>query len=137
VTSTAHAERVCFTLRVRRDRLDEYRARHAAVWPQMLREIEASGRRNYSIFLTDDGLLVGYFETDDLAASDAYLAASEIAARWEADMSEFFQGLDGRADQGFTRVPEIFNLTDQLAAVTPDDTPCIDTPCLDTPDLAP
>ncbi|MCL2732673.1 MAG: L-rhamnose mutarotase, partial [Actinomycetia bacterium] len=42
------SERVCFRLRVRPDRIAEYRARHAAVWPEMLREIAASGRRNYS-----------------------------------------------------------------------------------------
>ena len=28
--------RYCFTLRVRPDRLSEYRARHQAVWPEML-----------------------------------------------------------------------------------------------------
>ena len=110
--------RVCFTLHVRSDRLDEYRARHAAVWPEMLGEIEASGRRNYSIFLAEDGTLIGYFETDDLQASEDYLAASEIAARWEADMAPFFADLDGRPDQGFTRIPEIFNLSDQLASAS-------------------
>jgi len=114
--SRQRQERVCFTLHVRPDRLDEYRARHAAVWPEMLAEIQASGRRDYSIFLTDDGLLIGYFETDDLTASEAYLASSEVATRWEVEMAPFFDGLDGRPDQGFTRVPEIFNLHDQIAA---------------------
>ena len=108
--------RVCFQLQVRHDRLDEYRTRHAAVRPSMLREIAASGRRNYSLFLRPDGLLVGYFETDDLAASDAYLAASPTAAEWEAEMAPFFAGLDGRPDQGFLALPEIFNLDDQLVA---------------------
>jgi L-rhamnose mutarotase len=108
--------RVCFQLQVRPDRLDEYRTRHAAVWPSMLREIATSGRRNYSLFLRPDGLLVGYFETDDRAASDAYLAASSIAAEWELEMASFFDALDGRADQGAVALDEIFNLDDQLAA---------------------
>ena len=43
--------RVCFQLQVDPDRLDEYRRRHAAVWPEMLRELAASGRRNYSCLL--------------------------------------------------------------------------------------
>jgi L-rhamnose mutarotase len=114
--------RVCFQLQVRPDRLDEYRARHAAVWPSMLREIEASGRRNYSLFLRPDGLLTGYFETDDQAASDAYLAASPTAAEWELEMAPFFDGLDGRPDQGFQALDEIFNLDDQLAATDRADT---------------
>jgi L-rhamnose mutarotase len=32
-------QRVCFQLQVKPDRLDEYRARHAAVWPDMLRAL--------------------------------------------------------------------------------------------------
>lgn len=106
--------RVAFQLRVAAGELGEYRRRHAAVWPEMLREIEASGRRNYSIFLRDDGLLFGYYECDDPAASERYLAASPVAARWEAEMSEFFDGLDGRADQDATVLTEIFNLDQQL-----------------------
>ena len=61
----AEVERVCFLLRVRPDRLDEYRARHRAVWPEMLDALRATGWGNYSLFLADDGLLVGYLETED------------------------------------------------------------------------
>ena len=64
-------ERVCFQLQVRPDRLDEYRERHAAVWPEMLKAIHASGWHNYSLFLREDGLLIGYFETPDLEAAQA------------------------------------------------------------------
>ena len=107
--------RICFELTVAPDRIDEYRERHAAVWPSMLREIEASGRRNYSLFLRPDGHLVGYYETEDPRASDDYLAASAVAAEWERDMAPFFVSLEGRPDQGATVLPEIFNLADQLA----------------------
>ncbi len=62
-------ERVCFLGRVRPGRLAEYRQRHAAVWPEMLDALRAAGWANYSLFLTDDGLLVGYLETDDYAAA--------------------------------------------------------------------
>jgi L-rhamnose mutarotase len=110
--------RVCFELRVRPDRLDEYLARHSPVSPEMLREIAASGRRNYSLFHRGGGELIGFFETDDLAASQEYLAHSDIAERWEADMEPFFVASDGRADQGFVALPEIFNLADQLHAVS-------------------
>jgi len=111
-------QRICFELTVSPSRLDEYRERHAAVWPSMLREIEASGRRNYSLFLHPDGRLIGYYETDDVSASDAYLAASAVAADWEREMAPFFEHLDGRPDQGATVIPEIFNLADQLAAAS-------------------
>ena len=110
--------RVCFQLQVRPELLDEYLKRHSPVWPEMLAEIAASGRRNYSLFLGDGGRLIGYYETDDDAAAQAYLAASPIAARWEAEMAGFFVGLEGRPDQAATPLTEVFNLADQLSAAS-------------------
>ncbi|MFC4140159.1 MULTISPECIES: L-rhamnose mutarotase [unclassified Microbacterium] len=112
--------RVCFELQVRPELLDEYLERHSPVWPEMLAEIAASGRRNYSLFLADGGRLVGYYETDDDDAAQAYLAASEVASRWEAEMARFFVGLEGRPDQAAVRLTEVFNVADQLAAGAPD-----------------
>jgi L-rhamnose mutarotase len=107
--------RVCFRLQVRPELLDEYLARHSPVWPEMLAEIAAAGRRNYSLFLAEGGTLIGYYEVDDDDAAQAYLAASPVAARWEAEMSRFFVDLDGRPDQAATALTEVFNLDDQLA----------------------
>lgn len=115
--STTHVERVCFQLQVDPARLDEYRARHEAVWPDMLRAIEASGRRNYSLFVRTDGLLIGYYETDDDAASQAALEIDPRTAAWEADMAQFFVSLGGRPDQSAPRLSEVFHLEDQLAAL--------------------
>ncbi|WP_434810985.1 L-rhamnose mutarotase [Microbacterium sp. bgisy189] len=108
--------RVCFQLQIHPDLLDEYIARHSPVWPEMLAEIAAAGRRNYSLFLGDGGRLIGYYETDDDEAAQRYLAASDVAARWEAEMARFFVGLEGRPDQAATPLTEVFNLYDQLAA---------------------
>ncbi|MGO2091216.1 L-rhamnose mutarotase [Microbacterium gubbeenense] len=108
--------RIAFRLRVKSEMLDEYLRRHDPVWPDMLEEIAASGRRNYSIFHLGGGELVGFYETDDDTASKAYLATSEVAARWEADMARFFVDQDGRADQNADTFPEVFHLETQLRA---------------------
>jgi L-rhamnose mutarotase len=109
--------RYCFLLQVRPELLDEYRRRHAEVWPDMLRALADSGWRNYSIFARDDGLLVGYVEADDLAAAQAAMERTEVNARWQAEMAPFFVGLGGRRpDEGFQLLPEIFHLEDQLAS---------------------
>jgi L-rhamnose mutarotase len=118
MTSTIAPTRVCFQLQVKPELLDEYIARHTPVWPEMLAEIAASGRRNYSLFLGEGGRLIGYYETFDDAASQAYLAASPVTARWEAEMSRFFVDLEGRPDQAATTLTEVFNLHDQLAAAS-------------------
>ena len=72
--------RVAFSLTVRPELIDEYIARHSPVWPEMLAEIAASGRRNYSLFLDrSTATLFGYYETDDDAAAQA--KAETIRAR--------------------------------------------------------
>jgi L-rhamnose mutarotase len=100
-------ERVCFLLRVKPDRLDEYRERHRTVWPEMLDALRDAGWRNYSLFLRDDGLLVGYVEVDDFEAAQSAMAQAEVNDRWQRDMAPFF---DARADRALERLEEVFHL---------------------------
>jgi L-rhamnose mutarotase len=102
---------VCFLLKVRPDRLEEYKERHRAVWPGMLAALRETGWHNYSLFLRDDGLLVGYFETPDLARALAGMAAREVNERWQREMAPFFESLEGRRpDEGIAPLPMIFHL---------------------------
>lgn len=104
-------ERVCFLLQVKPDRLEEYKERHKAVWPDMLEALRETGWHNYSLFLREDGLLVGYLETPDLEKAKAGMAAREVNARWQAEMGGFFVNLgDRRPDEGFLRLEEVFHL---------------------------
>lgn len=110
-------QRVCFQLQVDPDRLEEYKERHRAVWPEMLRALHDTGWHNYSLFLRADGLLIGYFETPSLEDAREGMAATEVNARWQTEMAEFFVGLDDdRPDTGFVQLEEVFHLEDQLAA---------------------
>lgn len=103
--------RVCFRLQVDPAQLDEYRRRHANVWPEMRAALSETGWRNYSLFLGDDGQLIGYLECDDFAAAQAAMAATDVNARWQAEMSGFFLDLgDDRPDEGMRPVPEVFHL---------------------------
>ncbi|KAB8163013.1 L-rhamnose mutarotase [Streptomyces sp. 3MP-14] len=104
-------QRVCFLLRVRPDRIDEYRRRHADVWPEMRAALTATGWHNYSLFLRDDGLLVGYLETEDFEAAQRAMAATDVNARWQAEMGELFEALDDqRPDEAMKPLTEIFHL---------------------------
>lgn len=94
----------------------EYTERHRVVWPEMQAALRDTGWRNYSLFLRDDGLLVGYVEADDLAAAREAMARTEVNARWQAEMAEFFTGLDGRGpDEGFVLLTEVFHLAETRA----------------------
>jgi L-rhamnose mutarotase len=109
----ADVPRVCFTLQVDPARLDEYRARHGAVWPDMQQALRESGWHDYSLFLREDGLLIGYLVADDFAAAQAAMEATEVNARWQAEMGDFFIGLDdGHPDRAMRQLDEVFHLED-------------------------
>ena len=107
--------RVCFQLQVKKERIDEYRRRHSEVWPEMLRALSDTGWHNYSLFLREDGLLIGYVETPSLEAAVSGMAETDVNSRWQAEMAELFEELDGvPPDQGFLVLEEVFHLEDQL-----------------------
>ena len=103
--------RVCFLLQVKPERIGQYRERHRAVWPEMREALSAAGWRNYSLFLREDGLLVGYVECDDFDAARAAMEATEVNGRWQAEMKRMFEALDGdRPDERMQPLEEVFHL---------------------------
>jgi L-rhamnose mutarotase len=107
---------VCFTLQVDPSKLDAYREAHAAVWPEMLQALAETGWRDYRLFLRPDGLLVGTLQTDDFAAAQEAMARTEVNARWQAAMAEFFPTLgESRPDEGMLVLDQVFHLEEQLS----------------------
>ena len=90
-SSAASPTRCCFLLQVRPEKLPEYVAAHQDVWEEMREALTAAGWRNYSLFLrVEDGMVVGYFEADDVEAAQRAMEGVEVAERWEAAMGEYF-----------------------------------------------
>jgi L-rhamnose mutarotase len=104
-------KRVGFVLKVKQEKLAEYKDHHQRVWPEMLEALRRTGWHNYSLFLREDGLLFGYFETPDSfeAALDG-MAHEEVNARWQAFMAPYFEGLGAQADQMMQALQEVFHL---------------------------
>ena len=107
--------RVGFVLQVRPDRLDDYRAAHAAVWPDMLDALSRHGWHNYSLFLRDDGTLFGYVEIDGtFEEALAGMAGEDVNARWQEAMAPFFAAPAGdnerAADTMMEQLVEVFHL---------------------------
>jgi len=104
-------QRVCWTLQVKKDKMDEYAELHRNVWPEMLEALSRHGWHNYSIFMRDDGLLIGYLETDDFEAAVAGMATEEVNARWQEGAKEFFEEMeDSHADESMVAWPMVFHL---------------------------
>jgi L-rhamnose mutarotase len=103
-------QRVAFILKVRAERLEEYKRRHSEVWPEMLQALRETGWHNYSLFLRPDGLLFGYLETPDFERARAGMARREVNDRWQRDMAPFFESLEGHADEAMVPLEEVFHL---------------------------
>lgn len=104
--------RVGFKLKVKEDRIEEYKERHRHVWPEMLEALRNAGWHNYSLFMDGDGTLFGYFETpESLEAAQAAMEATEVNARWQDEMAPFFESPEpSRPDRMMVPLEEVFHL---------------------------
>ena len=70
---------------IRPEAIAEYKRIHAAVWPDVLKQIKASRITNYSIFLREpENVMFAYFEYvgDDFEGDMAKMAADPVTQDW-------------------------------------------------------
>ena len=105
-------QRFGMVIKVRPEKLEEYKRLHAAVWPDVLRMISECSIRNYSIHHKDD-LLFSYFEYhgDDFEADMAKMAADPATQRWWDVCKPLLTPLPTRAEGEFwATMEEVFHL---------------------------
>lgn len=103
-------KRVGFSFKVRADKLDEYKVHHQHVWPDMLAALRETGWHNYSLFVRDDGLIFGYFETPhSLEQAQSLMAAKAVNTRWQEFMAQYAEA-NARPDEMFQELEEVFHL---------------------------
>lgn len=70
-------------IKVKPEKLEEYKKLHANAWPGVLKTIKECNIRNYSIFYRD-GYLFAYFEYvgDDFEADMEKMAADPVTQEW-------------------------------------------------------
>lgn len=105
-------KRVGFLLKVKADKLEEYKKHHERVWAEMLGALRRTGWHNYSLFVREDGLLFGYFEAEEsFAKSLEGMAREEINQKWQDFMAPYFENLGGaHADESMQELVEVFHL---------------------------
>ena len=80
-------QRMGMVVGLKPEKIAEYKALHAAVWPEILALISECNITNYSIFLKEpENLLFGYWEYtgDDFDADMAKMAAHPKNKEWWA-----------------------------------------------------
>ena len=88
-------KRVGFYFQVREDKKEEYKKNHANVWSEVIEVLRKNGWKNYSIFMREDGLLFGYFETThgSFKEAQAALAGNKTLAKWGDFNAPLFEGI--------------------------------------------
>jgi L-rhamnose mutarotase len=99
-------------IKVKSDKIEEYRKYHAAVWPDVLKMIKMCNINNYSIFIKDD-YLFAYFEYTgkDFSADMAKMAADPTTQKWWDIMMPMQQPLANRKEgEWWSDMEEVFHL---------------------------
>jgi L-rhamnose mutarotase len=88
---------------------EEYRRRHAALWPELATLLRGTGIREYSIFLEEKSLQLFAILSVDGAAKLDSLAAQPVMRRWWDFMKDI---MDTNPDHSPAVIPlkEIFYL---------------------------
>mgnify|MGYP001024821050 CR=1 FL=1 len=98
-------------IRVRPEKLEEYKKLHAAVWPEVLQIIHDCNIRNYSIY-HKDGLLFSYFEYfgDDFDADMKKMADNPTTQEWWKHCGPCQEPLETRKEgEWWAEMEEVFH----------------------------
>jgi L-rhamnose mutarotase len=96
-------------MRVKAGSEQEYRRRHEAVWPEMLRALKDAGCSNYSIYMKGQDLFA-YLEVGDFESFKRQMSSNADAQRWEEQMAPIMERAI-QPETGFHEVlPEVFHL---------------------------
>ena len=103
-------ERTAFVLKVKKEKLNEYKLHHEKVWPDMLDALKRNGWANYSIFASEDGTLFGYVEAEeDFQSCLDGMGKEEINSKWQKFMELYFEDLSGLPNQSMLKLEEVFH----------------------------
>ena len=81
-------ERYAWKATIKEGCIDEYKKRHAEIWPEMVDELKKAGICNYSIWLVDN-IVFGYYECDKgVTFAVQYQSESKVVQKWEAHMKD-------------------------------------------------
>ena len=103
-------KRVGFLFKIKEEHKEEYKKHHQNVWPEVLNVIRRNGRKNYSIFMTPEGFLFGYFETLDRIEKILSIEDQEINKKWQDFMAPYFENIGNNyPEKRIVTLEEVFH----------------------------
>lgn len=115
--SSAAPVRYCHVIGVKKEKLEEYKRIHAAVWPEVLEALKDANIHNYSIYLCkmndDEYYLLSYFEYTgtDFEADQKKIADRPKVKEW-GKLTETMQTpiKNREPKEWWARQPEVFHM---------------------------
>jgi L-rhamnose mutarotase len=83
--------RVAFKMKLKPGFKDEYKKRHAAIWPELSGLLKEAGVSDYSIFLDEETHNLFGVQKLEGDASSQDLGGTEIVKKWWAHMSDIME----------------------------------------------
>lgn len=104
--------RLGFRMKIKKERMAEYKLEHSRVWPDMLDALRRNGWHNYSLFMGADGTVYGYFESPhDFKTAMARMGKEEVSSRWGQAMKGMAEPPDpAHPDQFIVELEDVFYL---------------------------
>jgi L-rhamnose mutarotase len=82
---------VAFKMKLNPGMKDEYKKRHAELWPELKSLLKANGISDYSIFLDEETDILFAIQKQDGNASSQDLGSTDIVKKWWAFMADVME----------------------------------------------
>jgi L-rhamnose mutarotase len=83
--------RQAFKMKIKPGCREVYKQRHDDIWPELIRELEAAGVSDYSIYLDEDTLTLFAFQKLKDHNSNSALPETAIVKKWWASMADIME----------------------------------------------
>ncbi len=99
--------RQAFKMKLKPGQKEEYRRRHAAIWPELVSLLHETGVSEYSIFLDEETNTLFAFQLQDGSQSSQDLGDNPVVQKWWAYMADI---MDTNPDKSPVSIPldEVF-----------------------------
>lgn len=83
--------KIAFVMKLKPGFADEYKKRHASIWPELAELLKNNGIRDYSIFLDPNTNYLFAVQQQDSSSSSQDLGTNQIVKKWWAYMADIME----------------------------------------------
>lgn len=101
--------RQAFKMKIKHGAEQEYKRRHDEIWPELVKELEAAGVSDYSIYLDEETLTLFAFQKLKDHNASAALPQTAIVKKWWSSMADIMETNPDHSPLSVP-LPEVFHM---------------------------